>query len=379
MSSPLLALIVERIRSGGPITVAEYVEAALYHPTHGYYTSAAQRSGRAGDFFTSVDLGPIFGELLAVQLGELWRLLGSPGAFDIVEAAAGNGRLSRDMLDGAAANDPALLASVRLHLVERSPHARSAQPAVLGPHAGRLHTSTAALPERVTGVILANELLDAMPPHVVVKRGPHLRELFVDEIRGRLMTRECGPSSPDIAEYLQRVGANLEDGWVAEVNLAAARWVRTAASAVERGFLLLVDYGHEAAELYSAAHAAGTLMSFRAHASESRGEGRGWLGEPGERDLTSHVDLTGVRIAAEAAGLTSLGVVDQMHFLLGLGLEECLARPASDPAAELKRRLALKSLMLPGGLGSTHKVMAFGRGVGTPALRGMAFRRRLSI
>ena len=378
MPSPLLSFIVERIRAGGPITVADYVEMALYHPEHGYYTSASQRSGRGGDFFTSVDLGSLFGELMALQLGEMWRAMGSPAAFDLVEAAAGNGRLSRDILDAAAAHDAHFYAAVRLRLVEPSARARGAQVAILGEHALRLYGSDDVLPGGVHGVILANELLDALPPHLVVMRATGLREVFVDESRGRLLTREGAPSSTRLAEYLERVGARLGDGFVTEVNLAAADWMTAAASALKQGFLLLVDYGHEAGELYSAAHAGGTLTSFRAHASETREEGPGWLREPGERDLTSHVDLTGIRLAAEDAGLQALGLVDQTHFLLGLGLDECLTRPAANAAAELKRRLALKSLLLPGGMGSTHKVMIFGRDVQAPALRGLTLRRRLS-
>ncbi len=378
MPSPLLPLIVDRVRAHGPITVAEFVETALYHPQHGYYTSARQRSGRSGDFYTSVDLGPLFGELLAVQLFEMWRLLGAPPQVDLVEAAAGNGRLSRDIFEAAGAIDRAFLAALRLRLVERSPQARAAQAVVLGPHAGRLASSSGDIPTRVNGFIIANELLDALPPHVVVMRDEGLRELFVAEARGRLVTLEGPPSSPRIEEYLAKVGARLEAGFVAEVNLAAVDWVGAAARALDRGFLLLIDYGHVAAQLYSAAHAGGTLMSLRSHASEARDEGRGWLNEPGERDLTSHVDLTGVRLAAEDAGLTTLGLVDQTYFLLGLGLEEWLARPASDPASELRRRLAMKTLMLPGGMGSTHKVMIFGRGVGAPGLRGTRLGGRLT-
>jgi SAM-dependent MidA family methyltransferase len=376
MSSPLLPLIVDRIRSAGPLTVAEYVETALYHPNLGYYTSATQRSGREGDFFTSVDLGPLFGELLAVQLGEMWRLIGSPAPFDVVEAAAGNGRLSRDVLDAAAASDPRLLAATRLWLVERSPGARAAQPAALGPHAGRLHASGDALPPSIEGVIFANELLDALPPHLVTMRGDGLRELFVHEEGGRLVLREGPLSSPRIERYLVDVGARLEPGAVAEVNLAAADWVRSAASAIARGFLLVVDYGREARDLYSAGH--GTLISYRGHASEAREDGPGWLREPGERDLTSHVDLTGVRRAAEAGGMTTLGVVDQTCFLLGLGVEDRLANPGADAASALRRRLALKTLMLPGGMGSTHQVMIFAKNAGSPTLKGMARRPRLA-
>lgn len=373
--SPLQSIIEHEIRAGGPITVARYIELALYHPDHGYYTGAEQRSGRAGDFFTSVDVGPLFGELLQVQLSEMRRICGG-GQFDLVEAAAGNARLSRDILD-AATDDPEFLRSMRLHLVERSARARARHAETLGRHAGLLAGSSDTLPARVHGVILANELLDALPPHLVVMREAGLRELFVDRGPTGLVTREMAPSSPALEEYLRQVSAELEPGWYAEVNLAARDWVRDASRRLERGFLLLIDYGHEAAVLYSAARAAGTLASFRSHASEDRAEGPGWLQEPGLRDITSHVDLTTVRRTATSEGLVPLGTLDQMYFLLGLGLEERLAGPESSPELT-RRRLAAKTLLLPGGLGSTHKVMVFGKDVGRPALRGTGFGGRVT-
>ena len=143
------------------------------------------------------------------------------------------------------------------------------------------------------------------------------------------------------------------------------------AKRLERGFLVLVDYGHEAATLYSASHAAGTLTTFRGHASEAREAGPGWLREPGERDITSHVDFTGVRLAGLDAGLECLGTVDQTYFLLGLGLAARLLEDGGADAAAIKRRLALKTLLLPGGMGSTHKVLVFGKRVNAGALRGL--------
>ncbi len=189
---------------------------------------------------------------------------------------------------------------------------------------------------------------------------------------GRLRTVEGPLSTPRIAEYLERVGARLEPGWFAEVNLAAADWVQDVAKRLERGFLVLVDYGHEAATLYSASRAAGTLATFRRHASEARESGPGWLMEPGERDITSHVDLTGVRLAGLAAGLECLGTVDQTYFLLGLGLAARLLEDGAADAVAIKRRLALKTLLLPGGMGSTHKVLIFGKRVDAGALRGLS-------
>src|SRR6266542_3094139 len=170
------------------MTVAAFMELALSHPELGYYARAAQRSGRAGDFFTSVDVGPLFGELLAVQIAEFAELLGVNDAegpqaletrFDLVEAGAGNGRLSADILRAARAAEPALFSRLRLHLVETSAAARDAQPATLGDLSSHLCSSSSSLPEYFEGVLIANELLDALPVHQVVMRNDGLREVYV--------------------------------------------------------------------------------------------------------------------------------------------------------------------------------------------------------
>jgi SAM-dependent MidA family methyltransferase len=361
------------------MTVREFVERSLYHEPLGYYASEQQRSGRGGDFFTSVDLGPVFGELLAAQFVEMWDRLGGGERFDLVEAAAGNGRLARDILSFAAAHHPGFYRAVRLQLVERSLRARERQREVLGEHAAKLAAPSESLTGQVRGVIYANELLDALPPHLAVMREDGLHEVYVDAAgANRLRTVEGPLSSPRILDYLERVGARLEPGWFAEVNLAAVDWVRDAADRLERGFLVLIDYGHEAARLYSASHAAGTLATYRRHAVEGREDGPGWLMEPGERDITSHVDLTGVAAAAQEAGLEHLGTVDQTYFLLGLGLAERMLDDGGSTPAEIKRRLALKALLLPGGIGSTHKVMIFARSVDAGTLRGLSVGGRLT-
>ncbi|HOC16686.1 MAG TPA: SAM-dependent methyltransferase [Vicinamibacterales bacterium] len=375
MPSPLLALIADRIRAHGPMPVAEYVELALYHPGHGYYATAERRSGRAGDFMTSVDVGPVFGELLGVQIAEMLDAVGGP-AVDLVEAAAGSGRLSRDILDHLERASPRQYAAVRLHLVERSGTARASQASTLGRHAALLATSGPSLPRGVRGVIVANELLDALPPHLVVMRDGGLREVAIGLGGSALVPVEVEPTTPAIPEYLHRVGAQLRAGQYAEVNLAAAEWIRQAASALEEGFLLLLDYGHEAGELYGDSHPAGTLTTFKRHAVEDRAGGPGWLREPGGRDITSHVDFTGVRLAAESAGLETLGLVDQTYFLLALS--EGIDPVEAHDERSLGRRLALKTLLLPGGLGSTHKVLVFGRRVGRPRLKGLAAGGRLT-
>jgi len=365
------------------MTVAAFMELALYDAEIGYYARAAQRSGRAGDFFTSVDVGPVFGELIARQLIEMARLL-EPRApspepqFDLVEAGAGNGRLSADILRAIQRSDAAVFARLRLHLVEASPAARAVQRDVLGNVSDKLVTSSPDLPDAFEGVLIANELLDALPVHQVVMRPEGLREIYVTARRletddWRLMTTEGTPSTPALGEYLARLNVALEPGWRVEINLRAIDWIQSAARRLRRGFIIAIDYGHPAAELYSATHSAGTLTTFSAHTmagAEGAPSAPGWLEDPGGRDITAHVDFSSVEAAAAREGLTNLGFLDQTYFLLGLaeGLD------ISDPRA----RRALKTLVLPGGLGSTHKVLILGKGVGSPALRGCSYRVRVT-
>ena len=395
--SELSALIADRIRTNGPISLAEFISLSLYHPTYGYYARASCRTGRAGDFFTSVDVGPVFGELLTRQLAEMWTVLRSRQSptpdrqapfFDLVEAGAGSGRLARDVLDAAARHHPEFYQHTRLHLIEVAPTARAAQVETLGPHASKLVRSSDSLSSApIDGVILANELLDALPTHAVVMRKDGLREVFVDfKSTGgsnvQFVECERAPSTPELERYLAAVGARLEAGWRTEINLEAPVWIREAARTLRRGFLMLMDYGHDAWELYSASHSAGTLTTFQRHTSE---DPLLPLQDPGEHDITAHVDLTTVTRAAESAGLVTLGRLDQTYFLLGLGLAEMLdARPFDAAqgrpfdATAWKRRLALKTLMLPGGLGSTLKVLIFGKDVGTPKLKGLSYKVRLT-
>ena len=386
-------VITGRIRDAGPLTFAAFMDLALYHPELGYYARARRRSGAAGDFFTSVDAGPLLGELLAGQFAEMWRLAAPdggepPAPFDLVEAGAGSGRLARGVLDHAAADHAVFYRALRLTLVERSPAARAAHGVTLGPHADRLAPQSGdALPARVEGIIYANELLDALPVHSLVMTAAGLREVYVDSRDGRLV-ESPGPVSPAVRAHVERFGIRLEPGWRTEVCPAAVRWVADAARRLERGYLLLIDYGHEAHELYSSTHARGTLACYRRHRVEVAGDGPAaapWLEEPGARDITAHVDLTAVRATAEAAGLQTLGMVDQTYFLLGLAAEngalyepEHGASETGDGLDPIRRRLALKTLLVPGGLGSTHKVLIFGKRVGTPRLRGCSFSRRMT-
>jgi len=351
------ALITDRIAETGPLTVAEYMELALYHPSLGYYATRPQRSGRRGDFYTSVDAGPLFGACLAQHLARRYRqspnpqIPTSPDRFDLVDAGAGNGRLARDILDTAAREFPDFYAAIRLHLVERSAAARDAQRETLGPHAGTLVYAGSALPHEIHGAVIANELLDALPCHVVMMTENGLREIYVGAGLTPVLDRV---STPAIEAQLARVGATLEIGWRAEVSLNASQWIADAARALRAGELLVFDYGYEAIELYSGAHASGTLARYAGHRVDDR-----WLDDPGEADLTSHVDFTAVRLAAEAMGLRVTRSVDQAQFLVDAGLVDRLA--TGRRTEDVRRRLQARTLIAPEGLGGTMKLMAFER------------------
>jgi len=394
------------------------MELALYDSKLGYYARAAHRSGRAGDFFTSVDVGPIFGELVEIQLAEMAEILAADAhradggrvlfdppeadattvvardfspAFDLVEAGAGTGQLAADILRAARRGDRSFYDRLRLHLVEASPEARAAQPATLGEVGERLVSSAGTLPTSFDGVLLANELLDALPVHQVVMREDGLREVYVDVVRqgqgpasrDGLVTDEGPPSTPALADYLARLKVTLEPGWRVEINLRAIEWMRDAARRLRRGFIVIIDYGHEARELYSATDAGGTLTTFARHTMagpEAAGAVPRWLDRPGEQDITSHVDFTSVRAAAEAEGLVTLGFLDQTYFLMGLltGGRESFAVSDTRLADLANDSRHLKTLLMPGGLGSSHKVLILGKDVGAPALRGCSYRRRVT-
>jgi len=357
------------------------MDLALYHPELGYYARAGQRSGRAGDFFTSVDVGAVFGELLAAQVAEMVTLLESrvpnpESHLDLVEAGAGNGRLAADIMRALKRDHPDAYQQVHLHLVEASATARAEQRHTLGEVGDRLISSSETLPDSFEGVLVANELLDAMPVHQVTMTADGLREVYVgsrltvDSPQGRqsvnceLSTVNGPPSTPRLQQYLDAAGAHLQPGWRAEINLNAVDWIRDAARRLRRGFMILIDYGHDARELYSASHSAGTLTTFTGHRA---GEGETWLQNPGQQDITSHVDWTSIRRAAHAEALQTIAFLDQTYFLLGI-VSSLPQPPAASPQ--------LKTLLLPGGLGSVMKVLILGKGVGTPALLGTSFKVR---
>ena len=366
------AEIRRRIRERGPITFAEFMEVALYHPQGGYYTGP-ERVGVAGDFYTSPSVHPAFGALLAVQLCQMWQLLGRPSPFTVLEPGAGNGLLCRDIIVAAR---PSTSSGREVGLLDE--FARSLRYVCLDrrdtagherglPGVSRL--TAAGLPFRgVVGCILSNELHDAMPVHQVTRADGRMREIMVTLDGGDLVTTLAEPSSPLLEQRLDNLGVTLEEGQTAEINLALEPWAEEAASCLERGFVLAIDYGLESSGLYSSAERfRGTLTTYHRHTQTDRP-----LERIGQQDMSAQVDFTSLARAGASAGLDVLGYGTQAAFLQNLGMGELLARrPVVSPRQAQAGRVGMRELVKPGGLGD-FKVMAFGKGVLKPELWGFS-------
>jgi len=370
LATPLARVLVERIRAAGPISFAEYMRECLYHPQCGYYSKGESR--RLADFYTSVDVHPIFGRLLARQLAEMWESLGKPREFAAVEAGAGTGRLAAQILNFAAQKLPDLYGALRYSAVEQSAARRERQRETLRTYLENGKAESAAdLPREIPfGCIFSNELLDAFPAHRVVVNGGALREVYVG-FDGAAFTEELGvPTSPEIGRYFDEQQIALREGQQAEVNLEACRWIVEVARRLVRGFVLTVDYGHEAEELYNERHMRGTLLAYSEHrASED------FFARPGEQDLTAHVNFTALDLWGRRAGLERTGCVSQMGFLVAMGRVNEFADLYDDGATEVERiraRLLLKSLIHPEGMGETFQVFIQHKGVAGPRLTGLA-------
>ena len=231
--TPLGRELAARIAERGPMTFAEYMEECLYNPAHGYY-SRPERT-RFADYYTSVDVHPIFGRLLARQLEQMWRVLDRPAPFSVVESGAGVGRLAAHILDFSAAHLPEFYDALQYVAVERSAARRAAHAAALFAHLASGHAeSSGVLPAKIpAGCLLSNEMFDAMPVHRVLQQAGGLREIYAGVVGGKLGDTPGPISTPRLTDYFHRLGITLKEGQQAEAGLAACDWIADAAEHLE--------------------------------------------------------------------------------------------------------------------------------------------------
>ncbi len=368
--TPLAELLADRIRRYGPLTFADYMRECLYHPIHGYYSKTESR--RFADYYTSVDVHPIFGRLLARQFAEMWEHLGLPEKFMLVEAGAGVGRLASHILDFSALKLSDFYRALNYMAVERSASRREQTAGRLKQHAEAGHaTVSAEIPPRISaGCLFSNELVDALPVHRVVLQGGAPKEIFVGFTDGRFVDHIAELSTCAITEYCATQGIILHEGQQAEAGLEACDWITEVGCRLERGYVLTIDYGHRAGELFDDHHMRGTVLAYQNHRATEN-----YYDSPGQQDLTAHVNFTALEVWGKRSGLETSGLTSQTAFLVALGQRNEFADLDDDGETEadhVRARLQLKTLIHPEGMGERFQVLIQQKGVSGARLIGLS-------
>jgi SAM-dependent MidA family methyltransferase len=362
------AWIREQIRANGAVTVARFMEWALYHPQHGYYTTGPN-IGPRGDFTTSPEASPMFGRLLAKHVSEIDALLGHPSLFHVIEFGPGRGTLARDLLDRVEQTDPSLYRRLRYWLVEVSPALAATQKERLLPahsEVARWASGPEQMPRSQAGAVIANEFVDAFPVHVVENYGGAVSEQYVGLGDDDALRFSYGPpSGPRLLRFLERYNIALEPGQSVEINLGAEEWAKQLGEIMAAGVVTVIDYGDTQPVRYSEARREGTLLGYYGGTVT-----HDILAHPGRQDLTALVDFSALLDSCREAGFDLLGMTRQANFLIGLGLgtTETVEGSAGDVEGALDVRRGLQALVSMEGLGRFH-VMLLSRGIDIAAAR----------
>lgn len=351
--------IRDRIRRQGKITFAEFMRLALYHPVGGYYTCDAP-FGADGDYYTSPAAHPAFGALLCVQLRHMWRLIGKPPQFTVVEMGAGNGILAHDIAAYAARLSPEFARCLHYICIDRyAPASAAANPSV-----DRLRAHGVPL-RCVIGCLLSNELVDAFPVHRFrIVNGAPLEIYVALDGNGAFTETLAAPSTPRLAERINALGFPLPDGFSGEVRLNTRSWLGEAAQALDKGFVITIDYGYEAAELYSQRRRFGTLQTYYRHT-----EGGSPYQRIGRQDISALVDFSQLQSDGRAAGLSAIAYATQADLLQALGIDDMLRQIRTMPLSPRDRSanlMAMRQLIKPSGLGG-FKALIQAKGVESSA------------
>lgn len=358
-SKRLCKHIADEIRSaGGWIPFSRYMNLALFAPGLGYYSGGSHKFGATGDFVTAPELSSVFAQTLAVQVEQVMRL----SAPNIVEAGPGSGTLAAELLLELERRDAL---PVRYGLLELSAELRERQAATLAARAPHLMERVLwleRLPERHAGVVMANEVLDAMPVDLLAWHAGGVCERGVTLDQEGSFRWEDRPASDLLAEAAMALG--VTPPYLSEVGRAAQAWVASWGSSLEQGALLLIDYGFPAREYYHAQRSSGTLMChYRHHAHDDP------FFLPGLNDITAHVDFSAIAEAGVDAGLACYGYTSQAQFLLNCGITDVLARVSLDDQARyLPLAASAQKLLNPSEMGELFKILALGRGIDTPLI-----------
>jgi SAM-dependent MidA family methyltransferase len=361
--------IEREIRECGPIPFSRYMELCLYHPEFGYYSRNAEQFGKAGDFYTSSDVHAVFGRLLARQFEEMWRVLGSPEQIEILELGPGRGLFAQDVLDWSEKKFPEFFRALHYSLEESSPALRQRLQATLEQHfaAGKAALGDSASTKADVSrplIVFANEFFDALPVEVLSPEGV----LRISAQDGRFVETWI-PASPEELEFLDRYSMHPEAGERVEALLIAQRYLSQVAATMQRGFIIVIDYGYTRQEQLAGGHH-GTIAAYRHHSVSANP-----YEAPGEQDITAHVNFTALAAAAAEQGMLPQPLLTQSQFLLGIGERTQFADAFAEcqlPQERAKFALQLKHLVTPTGMGETFRVLIASKGLSTEQMSGLS-------
>lgn len=356
-STPLAARLAAELAGGRTLPFRDWMARCLYDSTDGYYAAEARPVGRGGDFFTSVSVGPVFGELVADAVAATHRQLGAPADFALVEQGAHDGSLLADVLAGLEKNHPQLASTLSVTVVEPLPARRREQAERLERHGRRLQwvDSLENLPEAsLTGFFFCNELLDAFPVDLLRREagGWHVLEVGLGA-QGEFSLVSGPAPAPFWQNWLAEHASALPVGALTEVSPHVPGWITQLRRVFRRGTAVVIDYGREAADYYRPERTEGTLRGYRQH---QRCDDP--FAFPGETDLTADVDFTLVRTLAESAGFRVAPLVRQEKFLLELAAPRLLSLEKQGLTADMRPWLRqFQTLTHPGHLGQAFHVL----------------------
>jgi len=349
------------------------METALYYPGLGYYTSASDKIGKGGDFYTSPYLTNVFGHVIGKQLEEMWQLTGK-NDFTIVEYGAGMGSLCIDILDQLK-NNTAFYKKLKYCIIEKSEAMRlKEQNLIANSHTKEKvswYNSIEEIPS-FTGCVIANEVLDNFSVHKVVMAENGLMEVFVGFDNG--FVEMLKPASDDLKNYFKELKIDLPTGFCTEVNLQAIDWIKNISASLIKGFVLTIDYGFPSSELYQPNRRLGTIVCYNKHTVNDLP-----YANIGQQDITAHVNFSALNIWGEKNGLINCGFTNQSQFLLSLGLAEHLRRIEEKEKTNLEIRkdiLLIHNLLM--SMGKKIKVLAQQKGLERPFLSGLRFTQPLT-
>jgi SAM-dependent MidA family methyltransferase len=361
----LVDIILDEIRKRGGVSFRDFMDFALYYPSLGYYTSNKEKIGGYGDFFTSSELDPVFGQLLAKQFYEIYLKYFKNKKIYVVEIGSGKGLLAYDVLNEIRNKYTDFYRNLEFVSIEKSLYHLKSQQEILKDFNVKWYESIEQL-EDVEGIIYSNELFDALPVHLIRKVKGQIYEIYLTEKNGEIV-EELREPIKEILDYLEVLNIDITEGMTTEINLIGVDLIQKIGQKLREGFVFTIDYGYPSKELYKPYRMRGTLLCYYKHTYNEN-----YYENVGLQDITSHVNFSSLVYYGKKSGLNFTGFTDQAHFLINLGLADVMMELQEKGDYKSYERLnRLKTLILPKGMGEKFKILIQHKNIENPDLSGL--------